>query len=88
MVDVAMSRNSNYTFKHEGRVYVLKDKREGEQVLVLQNGHWVKAGRVARVCIFLGPGMSSDEYYRTPEGIKAAQEAFQNFIANRGRAAS
>jgi len=85
-VDAAVSRNSNYTFKHEGRVYVFKDKREGEPVLVLQNGHWEKAGRVARACIFLGPGMPSDEYYQTFEGLESARVALQSFLVSRERA--
>ncbi len=85
MVQVALSRSGNYTFKRGGRVYVFKEKREGEQVLVLDCGEWVKAGRMTRSGIFLGEGIGSDEYYRTPEGIKDAKEALQSFLANRGR---
>lgn len=73
MVQVAVSRNGNYTFKRDGKVYVFKEKREGEQVLALDCGKWVKTGRMTRSGIFLGEGISSDEYYRTPEGIKDAR---------------
>jgi hypothetical protein len=85
LISVAVSRHGNFTFKHDGKVYVFKDKREGEPVLVLQAGHWVKAGRVARACIFLGPGMPSDEYYRTPGALESARVALQSFLVNRER---
>jgi len=85
MAEVAVSRNGNYTFKHDGKVYVFKEKREGEQILVLDCGRWVKVDRVTRSGIFVGEGISSDEYYRSPEGIKAAQETLQSFFASRGR---
>ena len=85
LVVVAVSRNNNYTFKHDGKVYVFKNQKEGEQVLVLEGAKWVNAGRVTRNYIFLGEGTSSDEYYQTPEGIKQAREALQSFLADRRR---
>jgi len=80
---MAVSRNSNHTFKHEGKVYVFKEKREGEQVLVLDSGKWVNAGSVTRNGIFLGSGQSSGEYYQTPEGLRSARESLQSFLASR-----
>lgn len=80
MVQLAFSRNGNWTFKHDGKVFVFKEKCEGEAVLVLDSGRWVRAGRVTRNCIFLGEGISSDEYYHTPEGIEVARKAFQAFL--------
>lgn len=85
MVDVVVSRNGNYTFKYDGKVYVFKEKRDGEQVLILDCGRWVKAGRVTHGIIFLGPGISSDEYYATPEGFREAQKALESFLASRER---
>jgi hypothetical protein len=85
IVDLGLSRHGNWTFKHSGKVYVFKEKREGEQVLVLEDGQWVKAARVARDCIFLGPGMSSREYYATLEGRRSVQELFNNFALARRR---
>jgi hypothetical protein len=85
-VKLSLSRRGNYTFKHDGKVYVYHQNREGADVLVLDSGKWVKAGRVARSCIFLGEGMSSDEYARTPEGIEAAERALQSFLVDRRRA--
>lgn len=81
MVQLSFSRNGNWTFKHDGKRYVFKEKREGEQVLVLDSEKWLKAGRVTRNAIFLGEGISSDEYYRSSHGIKEAKEAFQSFLA-------
>lgn len=85
MVQLAFSRNGNWDFKHNGKVYVFREKYEGEQVLVLDSGKWVRAGRVTRGVVFLGEEMSSDEYYRTLQGIKAVQEALQSFLASKGR---
>jgi hypothetical protein len=85
MAEVAVSRNGNFTFRHQNRRYVFREKKEGDLVLILLNGQWVKAGRVTRNGIFLGEGISSDEFYRTPQGLKAAQEALQSFYASKGR---
>jgi hypothetical protein len=85
MVQLVFSRNGNWTFKHNCQVYVFKEKREGEQVLVLDSGKWVKAGRVTRSSIFLGEGTSSDEYYSSPEGLRSAREALESFLASRRR---
>ena len=79
LVRLAFSRNGNWTFKHDGKWYIFKEKRDGEIVLALNSGKWTRAGRVTRNCIFLGTGISSDEYYRTPEGIEAAAKALQAF---------
>lgn len=83
MVNVIVSRSNNYTFRHDGRVYVFKEKREGAEILVLAENEWQKAGRLTRGTVFLGPGISSDEYYRSPEGFKEAQKALENFLAQR-----
>jgi hypothetical protein len=77
-VNVAMSRKGNWFFKHDGKVYVFKEKRQGEQVLVLENGKWVKAGRITRGDIFLGQGLSYGEFCLTPEGLRSGQEALRN----------
>jgi hypothetical protein len=79
-VQLAFSRKGNYTFSQDGKRYVFKEKKEGEPVFLLEQSRWVKAGRVTRNCIFLGEGMSSDEYYQTPGGIRSAQEALQSFL--------
>jgi hypothetical protein len=86
MVQLSFSSHGNWTFKHDGRVYVFKEKRQGEEVLVLESGKWVKAGRVTRNCVFLGPGISSDEFYQTPEGMKSAKAAFDSFLAQKKEA--
>lgn len=85
LVDVAVSRNGNLTFKYDGKVCVFKTKREGEPVLVLDTGkhRWMLAGRVTRVGVFLGEGISSDEYFRTTEGMKIAKQTLESFLANR-----
>jgi hypothetical protein len=83
MAKVTVSRKGNFTVKHDGKVYVFNEKREGAPVLVLNSGEWVKAGRVTRGSIFLGPGISSSEHYSSPEGIRSAQEALNSFLAAR-----
>lgn len=83
MVQIALSRRGNWTFKHDGKVYVFKEKKEGQEVLVLDAGKWARVGRVTRQCVFLGEGVSSDEYYQTPQGMKEAQEAFGKFLNDR-----
>lgn len=54
-VDVHASRNDNIWFKLEGAIYVLKDLREGTEVVTKTAKGWQKAGRVTRGTIFLGP---------------------------------
>lgn len=81
LVDMATSRNGNFTFKHDGKIYVFKEKRKGEQVLVLNGEEWVQAGRVTRSGIFLGEGTSSDE--QTPEGLRSARLALQSFLSKK-----
>jgi hypothetical protein len=80
LVRLACSRNGNWTFKHDGMVFVFKEKRQGEEVLMLDSGRWVRAGRVSRSSIFLGEGISSDEYYQTPEGMKDAEKALRSLL--------
>ncbi len=82
-VDVKTSRRGNFTFKHAGRVYVFRQKRDGEEVLALENGKWVKTGRITRGDIFLGPGISYDEYVSTPEGMKNVKAALESFLSDR-----
>jgi hypothetical protein len=80
LVGPAFSRNGNWTFKLDGKVFVFKEKRQGETVLMLDSGRWVRAGRVSRSSIFLGEGISSDEYYQTPEGMKDAEKALRSLL--------
>lgn len=82
-VDVHVSLKGNFTFKHDGRVYVFRQKKEGEEVRVLENGKWLKAGRIAHGDVFLGPGISYDEYVATPEGMKNVKAALESFLADR-----
>jgi hypothetical protein len=62
-VEVAYSRNNNYWFKHAGTVYVFPLLKEGTEIVMKNTeGKWIKAGRVAFGCIFLGDGKT---YYET-----------------------
>lgn len=83
LTNLTVSRRGNFTFRHDGKVYVFKEKREGSEVMVQAMNGWQKAGRVTRGTVFLGLGISSEEYYRTPKGMKEAKEALQNFLACR-----
>lgn len=61
-VELRSSRLGNTFFLHMGAVYVLATLRPGTDVVTKnQEGKWVKAGRVARGCIFLGEGLSWSE---------------------------
>lgn len=61
-VQASHTRNGNVMFRHDGKIYVVKDLREKEEVVVKTDGGWMKAGRVARGCVFLGEGESYSEY--------------------------
>jgi hypothetical protein len=61
-VQVAVSRNNNLWFKHAGAVYVFPSLKLGVEVVSKNSeGKWLKVGRVARDCVFLGEGMSWSE---------------------------
>ena len=60
-VEVAYSHNNNYWFKHNGVVYVFPLLKEGTEVVMKSGKNWIKVGRVARSCIFLGEGLSFSE---------------------------
>jgi hypothetical protein len=45
-LDVGVSRNGNYWFKHNSVVYVFPDMKIDSK--------WVPAGRIARGCVFIG----------------------------------
>jgi hypothetical protein len=56
------TRNNNCAAKHDGGILVFPNLREGSEVVGLENGKWIKAGRVTRTgLIFLGEGLSYSE---------------------------
>lgn len=66
--DLLTSRRGNQYVKYQGEVYVFADRKEGTPILSKVNKHWVKVGRVARDCLFIGAGLSYSEWVQTPEG--------------------
>ena len=69
------SKNGNIYVKHQGKVYVFKDFKEGTRVygenrnFNTGEARWVVEGRITKHgAIFLGTGLSYDEYCETPEG--------------------
>ena len=60
-VEIKCTRNSNLMCEHNGQILVFANLREGAEVVGLEGGKWVKAGRVTRGMIFLGPGLSYSE---------------------------
>jgi len=59
--DLKCTRNSNLSCEHNGQILVFPNLKEGAEVVGLENGKWVKAGRITRGLIFLGPGLSYSE---------------------------
>jgi hypothetical protein len=60
-VQLKYSRKGNNWFNLNGPTYVFKDFKIGSEVLVKTREGWIKAGRVARSCVFLGPGKTYSE---------------------------
>jgi hypothetical protein len=73
-VDVLTSRRGNQYVKYQGEVYVFADRKEGTPVLSKVNGQWIRVGRIARNCLFIGAGQTYDEWARTPEGQASIKE--------------
>jgi hypothetical protein len=60
--DVKCTRNNNLMTQHDGQILVFASLREGCEVVGLENGKWVKVGRVTRQgIVFLGQGLSYSE---------------------------
>jgi hypothetical protein len=60
--EIKCTRNSNLLCEHGGQVLVFPTLKEGAEVVCLENGKWVKVGRVTRNnVIFLGEGSSYSE---------------------------
>ena len=85
-VSVNLSRNGNNVAKYDGKIYVWKNMKEGEQVLSLVNKKWVKAGRITHGTVFIGSSyeMSYSEYLYSDEGMKESKRMLDGLI-NRAR---
>ena len=85
-VNVSYSRNGNNVAKYDGKIYVWKNMKEGEQVLSLVNEKWVKVGRITHGTVFIGSAyeMSYSEYLYSDEGMKESQRMLNGLI-NRAR---
>jgi len=59
--EIKCTRNSNLSCEHNGQILVFPSLKEGAEVVGLENGKWVKVGRVTRGLIFLGQGLSYSE---------------------------
>jgi hypothetical protein len=77
-VKVGASRAGNNYCNLNGRVFVWKQFREGEPVLEKVDGHWKKVGRITWGDIFLGEGMSHQEWMQTPEGRAVIAQRIQS----------
>jgi hypothetical protein len=77
---VTFTRNGNMMVKHNGKTYVFKKLEAGLPVFVLENGKWVKVGRISRdYHVFLGREneMSFGEWSLTPEGKEALEKTLK-----------
>ncbi len=85
-VPVSLSRNGNNVAKYDGKIYVWKNMKEGEQVLSLVGKKWVKAGRITHGTVFIGSPyeMSYSEYLYSDEGMKESKRMLDGLI-NRAR---
>jgi hypothetical protein len=80
-VAVGVSRHSNYYVKHDGKIFVFKDLKEGSKVLGLTDGKWQVVGRITYGTIFIGgpSEQSYEEWCRSPEGRAKLEADIQNF---------
>ena len=64
------SKRGNYFVKHNGKVFVFKNLRNGTPVLTKTNNGWKIVGRIVDGVVFIGSKdeLSFEEYIRTPEG--------------------
>lgn len=85
-VQVSLSHNGNNVAKHDGKIYVWKNQKEGEQVLSLVNKRWVKVGRITHGSVFIGSPyeMSYSEYLYSEEGMKESKRILDS-LTNRAR---
>lgn len=85
-VPAAFSRNGNNVAKHDGKIYIWKNMKEGEQVLSLVGKKWVKAGRITHGTVFIGSPyeMSYSEYLYSDEGMKESKRMLDGLM-NRAR---
>jgi hypothetical protein len=73
-VKQSFTSNMNLTFVHEDKKYVFKKLINDTPVFVLENGAWVKAGRVTHGRVLLGDGESYEECMeKQPRADLAAQ---------------
>ena len=64
-------------------ILVWKSFEEGTPVLEKVGRDWLKVGRITKWGeVFLGEGMSYEEYAHSPEGLEASKRAFQQIVAN------
>jgi len=60
--NIQSTRNNNLMAKSGGVPYVFRDLKEGTAVVKLQEGKWIRVGRVTKYqTIFLGEGLSYEE---------------------------
>jgi hypothetical protein len=70
--------------KHNDQVYVFPSLKEGSIVVTKKDGKWVKAGRITHSgTIFLGEGISYDEYCMTPEGVEEGKRLVESLWKSR-----
>jgi len=60
-VEIKCTRNNNLMCEHDGQILVFPSLKDGAEVVGLENGKWVKVGRITRGLIFLGQGLSYSE---------------------------
>lgn len=85
-VPKTLSRNGNNVAKYDGKIYVWKNMKEGEQVLSLVNKKWVKAGRITHGTVFIGSPyeLSYSEYLYSDEGMKESKRILDS-LTHRAR---
>jgi hypothetical protein len=79
------SHLGNSYVKHNEQVYVFPNLKEGSIVVTKKDGKWVKCGRITHNgTVFLGEGMSYDEYSQTPEGLEDGKRLLESLWKSKG----
>ncbi len=74
-----ITKNDNFSFKHDGTVYIFNSLQEGRPVLKLQDDKWIPCGHINKYHeAVLGDWMTYQEYMNLPENMARMRKNLQN----------
>lgn len=82
---IRYSKRGNMFVKHDGKIFVFENMKEGTPVVRHVDGQWREVGRIVYYTVFLGgkEEQSYEEYLRSPEGRAAAEELMRSLRTGR-----